>query len=204
VIDFISLILGINQGFADRRITKEKWLEVKSKTPLGQLPVLEIDGHKICQSRTIARFAAKSAGLLGKGYWEEMKADMMVESLIDLENIIFNWRTRLNAKEKSSKKERFAELQTSIRPEVAAFMENYEKLYCKHNKGLTWIVGDSVTYADFGWFIMFEMLVQLNLEDLIKEKAPNLYSHIERIKNIPETKNYIQNFSKTPVSVPLF
>ena len=38
-------------GFVDRRISKEKWTEVKSKTPLGQLPVLEIDGHKICQSR---------------------------------------------------------------------------------------------------------------------------------------------------------
>ena len=75
---------------------------------------------------------------------------------------------------------------------------------CFYTKGLTWMVGDSVTYADFGWFIMFEMLVQLNLEDLIKEKAPNLYNHIERIKNIAETKNYIQNFSKTPVSVPLF
>ena len=64
-----------------RRISKEKWTEVKSKTPLGQLPVLEIDGHKICQSRTIARFAAKSAGLLGKTDWDEVRADMMVESL---------------------------------------------------------------------------------------------------------------------------
>ena len=68
-------------GFVDRRITMEKWAEVKSKTPLGQLPVLEIDGHKICQSRTIARFAAKTARLLGKTDWDEVRADMMVESL---------------------------------------------------------------------------------------------------------------------------
>ena len=53
----------------------------QGKTPLGQLPVLEIDGHKICQSRTIARFAAKSANLLGQNDWDEIRADMMVESL---------------------------------------------------------------------------------------------------------------------------
>ena len=92
----------------------------------GQLPVLEVDGHKICQSRTIAswglkntlaeshrysaisflkrkvqnlkkiyacdffgksinwpfiRFAAKSANLLGKNDMEQIRADMMVESL---------------------------------------------------------------------------------------------------------------------------
>ena len=31
--------------------------------------------------RTIARFAAKTAGLLGKTDWDEVRADMMVESL---------------------------------------------------------------------------------------------------------------------------
>ena len=64
----------------------EKWAEVKSKTPLGQLPVLEIDGHKICQSRTIARFAAKTANLLGNTDWDEVRADMMVECLTYVES----------------------------------------------------------------------------------------------------------------------
>lgn len=51
----------------------------------------------------------------------------------DIENIIFTNRTKMNAKEKLPKKERFLELQIIIQPEVVAFLENYEKLYCKNN-----------------------------------------------------------------------
>ena len=68
--------------FTDRRIKNDKWADVKLKTPLGQLPVLEYETHKICQSLTIARFAAKLAGLSGKTKYEKLRADMMVESLV--------------------------------------------------------------------------------------------------------------------------
>lgn len=71
-------------------------------------------------------------------------------------------------------------------------------------EGLLWMVGDQVTYADYGWFIMYEMLAQLNMEEIIKTKAPKLYDLVDRIRSIPETKEYIENFKKTNVSVPLF
>ena len=66
------------------------------------------------------------------------------------------------------------------------------------------MVGNDVTYADYGWFIMYEMLVQLNLKESIQKNAPKLFDLVERIRSIPETKEYITNFKKTNVSVPLF
>ena len=39
--------------------------EAKAATPLGQMPMLEVDGHKFCQQSAIARFLAKRFGLMG-------------------------------------------------------------------------------------------------------------------------------------------
>ena len=51
--------------------------------PFGKLPVLDIDGHKICQSTAICRFLGKENGLAGKNNWESLKIDVMVDSLHD-------------------------------------------------------------------------------------------------------------------------
>jgi len=52
--------------------------------PLGQMPVLEVDGVKLPQSMTIARFLAKQFGLAGKDNLEQAKVDVVVDTSIDL------------------------------------------------------------------------------------------------------------------------
>ena len=64
-------------------------------------------------------------------------------------------------------------------------------------KGDEWMVGDEITYADYGWFIMSEILIELEMEDIIEESAPKLYNLINRVREVPETKDYIQNFKDT-------
>ena len=59
------------------------------------------------------------------------------------------------------------------------------------------MVGDDVTYADFGWFIMAEILIELEMEDLIKDSSPKLHKLIGRVRVIPETQDYIENFKDT-------
>ena len=59
------------------------------------------------------------------------------------------------------------------------------------------MVGDDVTYADFGWFIMAEILIELEMEDLIKDSSPKLHELISRVREIPETQDYIENFKDT-------
>ena len=86
----------------------------------------------------------------------------------DLELIIKKRRSQINAKDQIPRKERLQELKNKIRPEISVFLANYERLFVKNhkvgnnllNKSLTvtkgeeWMVGDDVTYADYGWFIM--------------------------------------------------
>ena len=54
--------------------------------PGGQLPVLEIDGEKIGQSITIARFLANKFHLTGKTEIEKAKADMILDCIQDIGN----------------------------------------------------------------------------------------------------------------------
>ena len=56
------------------------------ETPLGTLPVLEYNGKKLSQSITIARFLAKECGIVGKNHMEQAKADMIVDTIVDVQN----------------------------------------------------------------------------------------------------------------------
>ena len=59
------------------------------------------------------------------------------------------------------------------------------------------MVGDEITYADYGWFIMAEILIELEMEDIIEQAAPQLHDLISRVREVPETKDYITNFKET-------
>ena len=54
--------------------------------PFGQLPVLEIDGIKIGQSITIARYLANKFNLAGKTDIEKAQADMVLDCIQDIGN----------------------------------------------------------------------------------------------------------------------
>lgn len=54
--------------------------------PLQQAPVLEYNGEKLAQSMTIARFLAREYGLYGKDNWEGAKADMVVDTVVEMMN----------------------------------------------------------------------------------------------------------------------
>jgi glutathione S-transferase len=46
--------------YEDKRIPREEWPTMKPNTPLGQMPVLEVDGKMLGQSVAIARYLART------------------------------------------------------------------------------------------------------------------------------------------------
>ncbi|XP_035671118.1 hematopoietic prostaglandin D synthase-like [Branchiostoma floridae] len=70
--------------YEDYRIDRPSWAKLKEKTPMGQMPLLEVDGKVMCQSGAIARYIARETGLGGKSSWEEAQVDMFVCGVDDL------------------------------------------------------------------------------------------------------------------------
>lgn len=52
--------------------------------PMGQMPVLEIDGKKYGQSMAILRYLAKKCNLYGKDDIEALEIDGAADSISDL------------------------------------------------------------------------------------------------------------------------
>ena len=58
--------------------------------PMGQMPVLEVDGKRVHQSLAMARYLAKQVGLVGNDAWEDLQIDIIVDTVNDFRLSKFN------------------------------------------------------------------------------------------------------------------
>lgn len=61
--------------------------------PMGQMPVLEVDGKKVHQSVAMSRYLANQVGLAGADDWENLMIDTVVDTVNDFR---LSKRVRLN------------------------------------------------------------------------------------------------------------
>jgi glutathione S-transferase len=59
--------------FTDKRVEFEDWPALKAESPLGQMPFLEVDGVRIPQSCSIARYVAREHNLAGRNSLEMVR-----------------------------------------------------------------------------------------------------------------------------------
>lgn len=62
------------------------FLFTAAKCPLGQLPVLEVDGKLICQSNAIYRYVAREFGFYGDTSCEKGRIDQISETVVEIVN----------------------------------------------------------------------------------------------------------------------
>jgi glutathione S-transferase len=79
------------QEYEDKRVPLEEWPAMKPTTPLGQLPLLSVDGKPpIWQSTAINRFLAREFGLAGGSSLEQAQVDAIMGSADDVAVGIIN------------------------------------------------------------------------------------------------------------------
>lgn len=51
--------------------------------PMGQMPVLEVNGKRVHQSISMAEFLGKTVGLGGNDPWEDLQIESVVNTIND-------------------------------------------------------------------------------------------------------------------------
>ncbi|VDL65254.1 unnamed protein product [Nippostrongylus brasiliensis] len=199
------------QEYEDVRYSFEEWAEHKDKTPFGHVPVLEVDGKQLCQSRAIARYLARQFGYAGKNAFDEAVADSIADQYADF---MAEARPFIRVSVGYEKGDAVAEVSKAngrlegYAPPVTQAMETLAKEvflpacrkfltlmtnFLKNNKS-GFLVGDSLTWAD---------LYLANFADLLP-KVPTLYdgfpeakAHAEMVRAIPALKKWIETRPKT-------
>jgi glutathione S-transferase len=80
--------LGVD--YEDRRVGGEAWAALKPQLPFAQVPLLEIDGRALVQSRAIYRYLARRHDLDGADEDQRIACDIAIEAVRDLQNQLWD------------------------------------------------------------------------------------------------------------------
>nr|XP_012217369.1 PREDICTED: uncharacterized protein LOC105669156 [Linepithema humile] len=172
--------------FEDVRLTFDEWPKHKPNTPLGQLPVLEIDGQKYPQSKAISRFIAKKGNLYGSDDIEALEIDATVETIDDLRVALSTYYWEQDAALK-------AKLKETADQKLPFLLEKLEA-QVKSNGGH--FVRGKLSWADLLWAAYCEYLSVVLAGDPNKDH-PELKKLVEKVRALPNIKAYIEKRPKT-------
>jgi len=181
-----------NQPYEDVRIPytpeKTEWLAVKNTTPFGQMPVLDVDGVKLCQSNTIALYLAHEFGLAGKSKFDFGRVSMIVDCVGDTVKTVYSIRGEQDPAKK-------AELTAKFNEDTKTHFKNFEK-FVTENGHNGHFVGDSLTVADIVFAVALERMADALLDPRL-EDYPKLKELNEKTRNHPGIVEWI---AKRPVT----
>ncbi|XP_062428941.1 glutathione S-transferase-like [Rhea pennata] len=146
-----------------------------------QVPMVEIDGMKMVQTRAILSYIAAKHNLYGKDLKERAWIDMYVEGTTDLMwMIIYLPFQPAEAKGKN--------LALIIERATARYFPVYEKALKDH--GHDYLVGNKLSWADI--HLLEAILMVEECKPDVLSAFPLLQAFKERISNIPTIKKFLQ------------
>ncbi|XP_003215482.1 glutathione S-transferase A4 [Anolis carolinensis] len=163
--------------------TKEQYEKLCKDGSLlfDQLPLVEMDGMKLVQTRAILNYIAGKYNLHGKNLKDRARIDMYVEGTMDIFQMILMYPfTPPEQKEKQAVK--------IIGKITERYFPVYEKDLKKH--GQDFLVGNSVSYADVQ--LLEAIFATEEIKPDVLEQFPQLQGFKARISNIPTIKKFLQ------------
>uniref|UniRef100_A0A8C8S2I6 Hematopoietic prostaglandin D synthase n=1 Tax=Pelusios castaneus TaxID=367368 RepID=A0A8C8S2I6_9SAUR len=164
--------------YEDHRIEQVDWPKIKPTILFGKIPILEVDGVIIHQSLAIARYLAKETGLAGQTPLEQALVDAIVDTIDDFMST-FPW----GEKNQDVKQQAFDDLLTNTAPGLLQDLNNF----LGDNK---WLVGKSVTWADFYWDVCSTTL--LFFRPGLIDNHPKLLALKEKVQALPAIAAWIK------------
>uniref|UniRef100_A0A674HX32 glutathione transferase n=1 Tax=Terrapene triunguis TaxID=2587831 RepID=A0A674HX32_9SAUR len=144
-----------------------------------QVPLVEIDGMKMVQTRAILSYIAAKYNLYGKDLKERALIDMYVEGTADLMGMIITFAF-------TPPKER--NLALIIERATTRYFPVYEKVLKDH--GQQFLVGNQFSWADVQ--LLEAILMAEECKPDILSPFPQLQAFKGRLSNIPTIKKFLQ------------
>uniref|UniRef100_A0A8C5V960 glutathione transferase n=1 Tax=Microcebus murinus TaxID=30608 RepID=A0A8C5V960_MICMU len=162
------------EEFLETREQYEK-LQKDGRLLFGQVPLVEIDGMELTQTRAILSYLAAKYNLYGKDLKERVRIDMYTDGTLDLMMMVAVGAFKPPAeKEETSAKTRYFPV--------------FEKILKDH--GEDFLVGNKFSWADIQ--LLEAILLVEELDASVLSDFPLLKAFKTRISNIPTIKKFLQ------------
>ena len=167
----------------------EEWPTLKKSglCEFEQLPVLEVDGKKYCESYAIMLYLAEKFDLIGKNPEENYEINNILFATEDYISPIFKaGHTQDEAKKK--------ELAKQAEEKLIFFIKKFEEKFVKNKKG-KYYLGEKLTLADIVFCAgLTDAVDLLKIEkDTIEKNAPNLGKFIKDLRE-NELKEFFEKY----------
>ncbi|KAM6459877.1 glutathione S-transferase-like isoform 1-T3 [Liasis olivaceus] len=146
-----------------------------------QVPMVEIDGMKLVQTRAILSYIAEKYNLYGKDLKERALINMYVEGTTDLMGMIMT----LPFQPAENKEKQRALIIERI---TTRYFPAYEKILKDH--GQNFLVGNQFSWADV--HLLEAILMAEEFKSDVLSTFPLLQAFKTRISNIPTIKKFLQ------------
>ncbi|XP_004696411.1 glutathione S-transferase A4-like [Echinops telfairi] len=166
--------------FLEKREQYEK-LENDGRLLFGQVPLVEMDGMELTQTRAILSYLAAKYNLYGKDLKERVRIDMYVDGTLDLMMMI----ALLHFKNPEEQEENIALIMKKAK---TRYLPVFEKILKDH--GEDFLVGNKFSWADIQLIEAILMVEELRASVL--SDFPLLKAFKTRISNIPTIKKFLQ------------
>jgi glutathione S-transferase len=181
----IALSMG-NIPFEDHRFPVAQFQEYSDRTPLRQVPVMEIDGEEVTQTNALLRYVGKMTGLYPDDALEALYCDEAMDMAEDISTQVV--RTFRMEDEEEKRLAREALCAGPLRMYLARFA------YLLDKRGGKFLAGDQLTIADLKIFLWVRNLRSGILDyiptSLVEQVAPSLVEYFERINAEPGVVDY--------------
>lgn len=180
----LALHLG-GIAFTDHRFAFAEFAEVRKGTPLGQVPVLTVDGVQVTQSDAITRYAGRLAGLYPQDAYQALLCD---EILSGVEDVTIKIGSSFGLSGEAMKSAREA----LVAGPISTYLRWLQD--CLQARGGEYFADGRLTVADLKVFVHVRGLESGHLDhvptDLVARVAPLLAQHRARIAGVPGIAAY--------------
>lgn len=169
--------------FEDSRIPFQDWPAMKPTTPLGCLPILEVDGKQIAGSIPIARYVAEKHGLAGENAIENAQLAGINDVVQDIQNQLFKFFFEKDEAKKAALRKEFLE------NSAPKYLDVLEKQIKKNASPEGWLFGSKVTYVDLR--VPRLMGIVKKMDSAILDKYPSVAALDSKVLALPKIAKWI-------------